>query len=124
MQNDFESIFILASSNRRRIKLWNHNHIISQEQIIWTFFFLDSTILPFQCLSDIQTNVDKSPKTQWRFVAFHWRSAELAIIISYPTSACEIIVLLKHPQDIRQIFSTLFCEKKPDVAKYRQFLNV
>ena len=51
----------------------------------------------FLSLSDIQTNVDKSPKTQWRFVAFHWRSAELAIIISYPTSACEIIVLLKTP---------------------------
>jgi len=29
-----------------------------------------------------------------------------------------IIVLLKTPQDITQIFSTLFCEKKPDVTMY------
>ena len=36
------------------------------------------------------------------------------IIISYPTSASGI-----GPQDIRQIFSTLFAEKKPDVYNVR-----
>ena len=33
---------------------------------------------------------------------------ELAIIISYPTSASEIIVLLKTPTKYREFFATLF----------------
>ena len=39
-----------------------------------------------------------------------WRglSAELAIIISYPTSASGIIVLLKTPTKYREFFPTLF----------------
>ena len=37
------------------------------------------------------------------------RSAELAIIISYLTSASGIIVLLKTPTKYREFFSTLFC---------------
>ena len=36
------------------------------------------------------------------------RSAELAIIISYPTSASGIIVLLKTPTKYREFFPTLF----------------
>ena len=45
--------------------------------------------------------------------------AKLAISISYPTRASGIIILLKMPQDIRQIFSTSFHDKKLDVAMYR-----
>ena len=125
MRNDFESIFILASSNRRRIKLWNHYNHYNFTRINLLDFLFYRTILPFP-KSLIQTNVDKSTKTQWRFqprsqslsslpplvvgtetlgtrlwrfVAFHdhWRSAELAIITSYPTSASRIILLLKRP---------------------------
>ena len=36
------------------------------------------------------------------------RNAELAIIISYPTSTSEIIVLLKTPTKYRGFFPTLF----------------
>ena len=36
------------------------------------------------------------------------RSAELVIIISYPTSASGIIVLLKTPTKYREFFPTLF----------------
>ena len=36
------------------------------------------------------------------------RSAELAIIISYPTRAIGIIVLLKMPTKYREFFPTLF----------------
>ena len=36
------------------------------------------------------------------------RSAELAIIISYPTSASGIIVSLKTPTKYREFFPTLF----------------
>ena len=36
------------------------------------------------------------------------RSAELAIITSYPTSASGIIVLLKTPTKYREFFPTLF----------------
>ena len=36
------------------------------------------------------------------------RSAELAIIISYPNSVSEIIVLLKAPIKYREFFPTLF----------------
>ena len=36
------------------------------------------------------------------------RSAELAIIISYPTSASGIIVLLKTPTKYRELFPPLF----------------
>ena len=41
-------------------------------------------------------------------IANETRSAELAIIISYPTSASGIIVLLKSPTKYREIFPTLF----------------
>ena len=41
-------------------------------------------------------------------IANEVRSAELAIIISYPTSASGIIVLLKTPTKYREIFPTLF----------------
>ena len=41
-------------------------------------------------------------------VANEARSAELAIIISYPTSTSRIIVLLKTPTKYREIFPTLF----------------
>ena len=43
-------------------------------------------------------------------VANEARSAELAIIISYPTSTSGIIVLLKTPTKYREIFPTLFVE--------------
>ena len=42
------------------------------------------------------------------------RSAELAIIISYPTSASGIIVLLKTPKKYREFFPTLLLKKKHD----------
>ena len=42
------------------------------------------------------------------------RSAELVIIISYPTSASGIIVLLKRPTKYREFFPTLFVKKKND----------
>ena len=41
-------------------------------------------------------------------VANKARSAELAIIISYPTSECGIIVLLKTPTKYREFFPTSF----------------
>ena len=41
-------------------------------------------------------------------VANEARSAELAIIISYPTSTSGIIVLLKTPTKYREIFPPLF----------------
>ena len=41
-------------------------------------------------------------------VANEARSAELAIIISYPTSTSGIIVLLKTPTKYREFFPTLF----------------
>ena len=41
-------------------------------------------------------------------IAKEARSASLARIISYPTSASEIIALLKRPQNIENFFSTLF----------------
>ena len=66
MQNDFESIFILASSNRRRIKSWNHYNHYNFTRINLLDFLFYRTILPFP-KSLIQTNVDKSTKTQWRF---------------------------------------------------------
>ena len=40
------------------------------------------------------------------------RSAELAIVISYPTSASGIIVLLKTPKKYREIYPTLLLKKK------------
>ena len=43
-----------------------------------------------------------------RKVANEARSAELAIIISYPTSASGIIVLLKTPPKYREFSPTLF----------------
>jgi len=43
------------------------------------------------------------------------RSVELAIIISYPTSASEIIVLLKTPKILD---NSIFFEKKPDVTMF------
>ena len=42
------------------------------------------------------------------WIANEVRSAELAIIILYPTSASGIIVLLKTPTKYREFFSTLF----------------
>ena len=39
------------------------------------------------------------------------RSAELAIVISYPTSASGIIVLLKTPKKYREFFPTLLLKK-------------
>ena len=44
-------------------------------------------------------------------VANEARSAELAIIISYPTSASGIIVLLKTPTKYREFFPTSFVKK-------------
>ena len=41
-------------------------------------------------------------------IANEARSASLARIISYPTSASGIIALLKRPQNIENSFSTLF----------------
>ena len=41
-------------------------------------------------------------------IANETRSAELAIIISYPTSASGVIVLLKTPKEYREFFPTLF----------------
>ena len=41
-------------------------------------------------------------------VTIEARSAELAIIISYPTSASGIIVLLKTPTKYRELVPTLF----------------
>ena len=41
-------------------------------------------------------------------IANEARSTELAIIISYPTSASEITVLLKTPTNFRELFPTLF----------------
>ena len=41
-------------------------------------------------------------------VANEARSAELAIIISYPTSTSGMIVFLKTPTKYREIFPTLF----------------
>ena len=43
-------------------------------------------------------------------VANEARSAELAIIISYPTSTSGIIVLLKMPTKYREFFPTLFAK--------------
>ena len=40
------------------------------------------------------------------------RSAELAIVISYPTCASGIIVLLKTPKKYREFFPTLLLKKK------------
>ena len=42
------------------------------------------------------------------WIANEARSTELAIIISYPTSASGIIVLLKTPTKFRELFPTLF----------------
>ena len=41
-------------------------------------------------------------------IAKEVHNAELAIIISYPTSASRIIVLLKMPKKYREFFSALF----------------
>ena len=41
-------------------------------------------------------------------------AAELAIIISYPTSASGIIILLKTPTKYREFFPTLFIKKTTD----------
>ena len=43
-----------------------------------------------------------------RYIANEVSSAELAIIISYPTSASGIIVLLKTPRKYREFSPTLF----------------
>ena len=42
------------------------------------------------------------------WIANEVRSAKLALIILYPTSASGIIVLLKTPTKYREFFSTLF----------------
>ena len=51
------------------------------------------------------------------------RMAELAIIISYPTSANGIIVLLKTPTRYRQFFPTLFVKKKKKKNDYQLVFN-
>ena len=54
------------------------------------------------------------------------RSAELAIIISYPTSASGIIVLLKTPTKYRKFFPTLFVKTAdfPLVSNFEQTRTV
>ena len=54
------------------------------------------------------------------------RSAELAIIISYPTSASGIIVLLKTPTKYRKFFPTLFVKTAdfPLVSNFEQTSTV
>ena len=49
-------------------------------------------------------------------VANEARSAELAIIISYPTSASGIIVLLKTPTKYREFFATSFVKRTDIMA--------
>ena len=44
-------------------------------------------------------------------VANEARSAELTVIVSYPTSASGIIVLLKTPKKYREFFPTLFVKQ-------------
>ena len=51
------------------------------------------------------------------------RMAELAIIISYPTSANGIIVLLKTPTRYRQFFPTLFVKKKKKNNDFQLVFN-
>ena len=62
-------------------------------------------------LYDIVNNYSTSARRIWNG-RFHYsnetRSAELAIIISYPTSASGRIVLLKTPTKYREFFPTLF----------------
>ena len=50
----------------------------------------------------------------WIWDDYSQRSAELAIIILYPTSASGIIVLLKTPTKYREFFPTLFVNKTTD----------
>ena len=53
-------------------------------------------------------NYSKSAREYEMVVANEARSAELAIIISYPTSASGIVVLLKTPTKYREFFPTSF----------------
>ena len=51
---------------------------------------------------------------RWK-IANEARRAELAMIISYPTSASGVIVLLKTPTKYREFFPTLFAKKKKKI---------
>ena len=54
------------------------------------------------------TNIPRVRTAYDMIIANKPRRAELAIIISYPTSANGIIVLLKTPTKYREFFPTLF----------------
>ena len=58
------------------------------------------------------------------WIANEARSSELAIIISYPTSASGIIVLLKTPTKYREFFSTLFVKTTDSQLEQTRTVNI
>ena len=60
---------------------------------------------------------------EW-YIANEARRSGIAIIISYPTSASGIIVLLKTPTKYRELFSTLFVKTTDFQLEQTRTVNI
>ena len=88
------------------LKIYLFTYSLRTSSVLQTIWFA----LPPR-LALLFKNYSTSVRWIWDVVTDEARSAELAIIISYPTSASGIIVLLKTRTKYREFFTTLFVKQ-------------